>query len=127
MTVQFNHTIISAYDNGLSANFLAEILGLPTPVKFGPFMVVQTHNDVSLDFRTTPEEIQSKHYAFLVSESEFDAIFSRVQIKNLTFWADHRRENPGEINHYDGGRGVYFTDPNGHFLEVITRPYGESR
>ncbi|MDF1685068.1 MAG: VOC family protein [Legionellaceae bacterium] len=127
MTIQFNHTIISSHDSELSANFLAEILGLPEPVKFGPFMVVQTQNDVSLDFRTTTEEIEPKHYAFLVSELEFDAILARVQAKNITYWAEHTREKPGEINHYDGGRGFYFTDPGGHFLEVITRPYGERR
>jgi hypothetical protein len=127
MTIQFNHTIISAHDNKASANFLAEILGLPKPTKFGPFIVVQTQNDVSLDFRTTAEKIHPRHYAFLVSESEFDDIFKRVQNKNLTYWAEHTREKPGEINHYDGGRGFYFNDPNGHFLEVITQPYGEAR
>jgi len=127
MTIQFNHTIIPAHDNKASANFLAEILGLPEPVKFGPFMVVQTQNDVSLDFRTTADEIHPRHYAFLVSEAEFDDIFKRVEAKNLTYWAEHTRENPGEINHYDGGCGFYFTDPNGHFLEVITQPYGELR
>jgi hypothetical protein len=126
--IQFNHTVISAYNSELSAAFLAEILGLPKPTQFGPFMVVKTDNDVNLDFvKTTTENIASKHYAFLVSEAEFDAIFTRIQDKNLTYWADHQREDAGQINHYDGGRGVYFTDPNGHFLEVITRPYGESR
>lgn len=127
MTIQFNHTIIPAHDHKASANFLAEILGLPEPVKFGPFMVVQTQNDVSLDFRTSSKKIHPRHYAFLVSESEFDDIFKRVQNKNLTYWAEHTREKPGEINHYDGGRGFYFNDPNGHFLEVITQPYGERR
>lgn len=127
MTIQFNHTIIPAHDSELSSNFLAEILGLPKPTKFGPFMVVQTQNNVSLDFRTTTDKIQPRHYAFLVSESEFDDIFKRVQDKKLTYWADHRREKPNEINHYDGGRGFYFNELNGHFLEVITRPYGESR
>lgn len=124
MSIQLNHTIILAHDNKLSANFLAEILGLTAPVSFGPFMVVQTNNDVSLDFMTTTKEIQSRHFAFLVSESEFDEIFKRVCNKNLTFWANHKREHPGQINHNDGGRGFYFLDPNGHFLEILTQPYG---
>lgn len=127
MAVMFNHTIIAARSSKQSSAFLAEILGLAKPVKFGPFMVVKTDNEVSLDFRTTSGEIQPKHYAFLVSESEFDAIFARVQDKNIMFWAEHDRTKPGEINHYDGGRGFYFLDPCGHFLEVITRPYAELR
>ena len=125
MTIEFNHTVIAAHDNHVSANFLAEILGLPAPTSFGPFMVVQTHNGVSLDFvTTTMKPIQSRHFAFLISETEFDDIFARIVEKNIPHWAEHTRETPGEINHNDGGRGVYFLDPNGHFLEVITRPYG---
>jgi catechol 2,3-dioxygenase-like lactoylglutathione lyase family enzyme len=124
MTIQFNHTIVPAYDRKLSATFLAEILGLPEPVSFGPFMVVKTQNDVNLDFMTTGQEIQPRHYAFLVSESEFDEIFVRVKAKKLTFWANHKKEHPGEINHNDGGRGFYFGDPNGHLLEIMTKPYG---
>lgn len=127
MAVELNHTIISARNSKLSARFLAEILGLPEPVRFGPFMVVQTANNVSLDFRTTNEKILPRHYAFLVSEDEFDAIFARVKDKQLPYWAEHTREKPGEINHYDGGRGFYFDDPDGHFLEVITQPYKELR
>ncbi|MDP3559470.1 MAG: VOC family protein [Legionellaceae bacterium] len=126
MAIQFNHTIIAARDRKLSAAFLAEVLGLPTPTSFGPFMVVKTQNDVNLDFMSTTKEIQPKHYAFLVSEAEFDEIFERVLNKKLTYWADHKRELPGKINHNDGGRGFYFTDPNGHFLEILTRPYGDS-
>jgi len=125
MTISFNHTVISAHDNHASANFLAEILGLPAPTSFGPFMVVQTHNGVSLDFVTTTTlPIQSRHFAFLINETEFDEIFARILEKNIPHWAEHTRERPGEINHNDGGRGVYFLDPNGHFLEIITRPYG---
>jgi extradiol dioxygenase family protein len=124
MTIQFNHTIVPAYDSNLSATFLAEILGLPAPVTFGPFMVVKTHNDVNLDFTTTTKDIQPRHYAFLVSESEFDEIFSRVNNKNLTFWANHKKEHSGKINHNDGGRGFYFMDPSGHLLEIMTKTYG---
>ncbi len=124
MTIQFNHTIVPAYDRKLSASFLAEILGLPEPVSLGPFMVVKTQNAVNLDFMTTDKEIQPKHYAFLVSESEFDEILSRINNKELTFWANHKKEHPGKINHNDGGRGLYFMDLNGHLLEIMTKPYG---
>ena len=124
MAIFLNHTIIPAIDNELSANFLAEILGLSTPTTFGPFVVVQTENEVSLDFRTTSEKITPRHYAFLVSEQEFDEIFARIRERNLTYWADHQLQHAGEINHNDGGRGCYFKDPNKHLLEIITRPYG---
>jgi len=79
---------------------------------------------VSLDFRTTTDEIKPRHFAFIVSEAEFDEIFNRITKKQLMYWADPGRTKPQQINHNDGGRGCYFLDPNGHFLEIITRPYG---
>lgn len=124
MSVELNHTIVAAHDRAASADFLAEVLGLPTPTPFGPFLVVQTSNGVSLDVMETDEDITPQHYAFLVSESEFDAIFGRIRGRDLPYWADPARRRPGEINHNDGGRGVYFPDPAGHLLEIITRPYG---
>ena len=124
MAVQFNHTIVAARDSHASATFLAEVMGLAAPTQFGPFMVVETANGVSLDYLDSDDEIAPQHYAFLVSEDEFDAIFARVKARNLPYWADPGRRRPGEINHNDGGRGVYFPDPDGHFLEIITRPYG---
>ena len=124
MTVQLNHTIVSAHDSVASAQFLAEILGLGAPSRFGPFMVVNTDNGVSLDFIDTDDEIITQHYAFLISEAEFDQIFGRIRERGLPYWADPARNRPGEINHNDGGRGVYFEDPSGHYLEIITRPYG---
>lgn len=124
MSVQLNHTIVSARDSGASARFLAEILGLDEPVPFGPFMAVATANDVTLDFMDSDEEITPQHYAFLISEAEFDEIFGRIQQRGLDYWADPGRRRSQEINTNDGGRGVYFTDPDGHFLEIITRPYG---
>lgn len=124
MVVEFNHTIIWARDSKASARFLAEILGLPAPVTFGPFEVVTTTNGVSLDFMEGKDEIHSRHFAFLVSESEFDEIFGRIRERGLSYWADPARSKAREINHHDGGRGVYFEDPNGHLLEIITRPYG---
>jgi catechol 2,3-dioxygenase-like lactoylglutathione lyase family enzyme len=123
MAIQFNHTILSARDPKASAKFLAEMLGLPPPVHWGPFDVVTTENGANLDF-IAADEISPQHYAFLVGEGEFDAIFARINARNLTYWADPGQTRPGEINRHDGGRGCYFEDPNGHLLEIITRPYG---
>ena len=124
MTVELNHTIVHAADRDASANFMAEVFGLPEPRAFGHFLVVQTANGVSLDHMQDPGPISPQHYAFLVSEAEFDAIFGRVKARGLSYWADPMKTRPGEINHGDGGRGVDFPDPSGHFLEIITRPYG---
>ncbi|WP_438021037.1 VOC family protein [Sorangium sp. So ce315] len=124
MSVQLNHTIVPARDKKTSATFLSEILGLAAPVPFGHFLAVQLANGVTLDFVDSPNEFQPMHYAFLVSEAEFDEIFGRIRERKLQYWADPRAQRPGEINHNDGGRGVYFPDPDGHFLEIITRPYG---
>jgi catechol 2,3-dioxygenase-like lactoylglutathione lyase family enzyme len=124
VTVQLNHTIVAARDKQISATFLSEILGLPEPKPFGPFLGVEVDNDVTLDFRDADGEITAQHYAFLISEAEFDEIFGRIQERGLSYWADPFRNQPGEINTRDGGRGVYFEDPSGHFLEILTRPYG---
>src|SRR5215467_3910164 len=124
MSVHLNHTIVWCRDQGRSATFLAEILGLPAPVRFGPFLVVEAHNGVSLDFHESEGEIASQHYAFLVGEDDFDRIFGRIREQRCARWADPGRSRPGEINTRDGGRGVYFEDPDGHLLEILTRPYG---
>jgi catechol 2,3-dioxygenase-like lactoylglutathione lyase family enzyme len=124
MKPQLNHTIVMARDQEKSAGFLAEILGLDEPSKFGSFLVVESGNGVSLDYLETDAEIPSQHYAFLVTEQDFDVIFARVRQHGLDFWADPSLTQPGEINHHDGGRGVYFPDPDGHLLEILTRPYG---
>ena len=124
MAVHLNHTIVSARDKESSARFLSEVLGLPEPIPFGPFLVVETDNGVSLDFYETDGEIASQHYAFLITEAEFDEIFARIRARKLDYWADPGQRQPGKINHGDGGRGLYFEDPSGHLLEIITRPYG---
>ena len=124
MTAQLNHTIVWCKDQATSSTFLAEMLGRPTPTRFGPFHVVEMDNGVSLDFHDTDQPIAGQHYAFLISEPDFDAVFGRIKEKALDYWADPMRSHPGEINRRDGGRGVYFPDPDGHLLEVITRPYG---
>jgi len=122
MPPQLNHTIVASRDAHASATFVSEVLGLPAPVRFGHFEVVPTGNGVSLDFATTSGEITPQHYAFLVSEEEFDEIFGRIRARGLQFWADPRAQRPGEISTHHG-RGCYFTDPSGHFLEIITVPY----
>jgi catechol 2,3-dioxygenase-like lactoylglutathione lyase family enzyme len=124
MTVQFNHTIVAAHDSKSSARFLAEVLGLPAPSRYGPFTVVATGNGVTLDFLDVGTDIVPRHYAFLCSEDEFDEIFGRIRARELPYWADPGQTQLGEINRRDGGRGIYFEDPSGHLLEVITRPYG---
>jgi catechol 2,3-dioxygenase-like lactoylglutathione lyase family enzyme len=124
MPIQLNHTIVRARDKQESAAFLTDILGLPPPTTYGPFLVVQAHNEVSLDFADDHGPVHPQHYAFLVDESDFDDIFGRIKERGLTYWADPFRRRPGEFNTNDGGRGVYWEDPNGHMLEIITRPYG---
>ena len=123
MPVQLNHTIVAARDKHASAAFLADVLGLPAPTTYGPFAVVQLANDVSLDF-LDDDVTHPRHYAFLVSEPEFDEILGRIRARGLPFWADPFERHPGEINTDDDGRGVYWKDPDGHVLEIITRPYG---
>jgi catechol 2,3-dioxygenase-like lactoylglutathione lyase family enzyme len=123
MGVKLNHTIVWCRDQRKSADFYAAILGLPGPRSFGPFLVVDMENGVSLDFYQQ-DELFPQHYAFLVDESEFDAIFGRIKARKLEYWADPARSQPGQVNRHDGGRGVYFRDPDEHLLEIITRPYG---
>jgi catechol 2,3-dioxygenase-like lactoylglutathione lyase family enzyme len=125
MTVTLNHTIVHATDKHASARFLVEILGLAEPTTFGPFVVVQV-GDTSLDYADdhAPNGFQTQHYAFLVGEDEFDAIWGRIKDRGLTFWADPFHRHEAEINHNDGGRGLYWDDPDGHSLEIITVPYG---
>jgi catechol 2,3-dioxygenase-like lactoylglutathione lyase family enzyme len=124
MSVCFNHTIVHARDRQKSAAFLTEMLGLRAPVELGPFLVVALDNGASLDFIETDEAFAPQHYAFLIGETDFDQIFARLRERGVDYWADPRKTRQGEINRHDGGRGVYFEDPDGHFLEVLTRPYG---
>jgi catechol 2,3-dioxygenase-like lactoylglutathione lyase family enzyme len=124
MPVQLNHTIVHARDKQRSARFLTDLLGLADPTVYGPFLVVQVANDVSLDFVDDSGTIHPQHYAFLVTEDEFDRIFERIKAAGLTYWADPLHRQQGRINTNDGGRGLYWSDPDGHNLEIITRPYG---
>jgi catechol 2,3-dioxygenase-like lactoylglutathione lyase family enzyme len=124
VAVQLNHTIVHARDARASAEFYSEVFGLPAAVPFGPFLDLETANGVTLAILETSEKFDPQHYAFLVSEAEFDAIFGRVKARGLPYWADPAKREKGRINTHFGGRGVYFEDPGGHFLEIITRPYG---
>ncbi len=125
MSVELNHTIVQTRDNRESAEFLANILGLEVGAEWGPFIPVSTGNGVTLDFATHPDRaIAPQHYAFLVSDEEFDAAFARIQRAGISYYADPHLRRVGEINHNHGGRGLYFVDPSGHGMEIITRPYG---
>jgi catechol 2,3-dioxygenase-like lactoylglutathione lyase family enzyme len=121
---ELNHTIVWCSDKQRSADFLTDILGLPPARTFFHFLVVDLKNGVSLDYYQKEGPVAQQHYAFLVSDEEFDAGFERIEGQGLTYWADPARSKPGEINRHFGGRGVYFADPDGHLLELITKPYG---
>jgi catechol 2,3-dioxygenase-like lactoylglutathione lyase family enzyme len=122
MAIELNHTIVHANDKRKSATFLSEILGLPAPVPFSIFLIVRTENRVSLDFIETSEKFDKQHYAFLVTEKDFDQIFARIKERKLPYWADPGKRQPGQTYIFNGGRGVYFEDPSGHLLEILTRP-----
>jgi catechol 2,3-dioxygenase-like lactoylglutathione lyase family enzyme len=125
VAIKLNHTIVHSRDPRAAAEFMAGLFGRPAPVPFGPFLGVQLDNEVTLDFLDAEDmEIQMQHYAFLVTEPEFDAIFGRIRERGVRYWADPGQKQEGEINRHFGGRGVYFQDPSGHLLELITRPYG---
>ena len=126
MPISFNHTIVASRDKQESAEFLAELFGLPSPKPIGRFMAVALEHGVNLDFANVPDgqEIRQQHYAFLVSETDFDAIYAKIQSRGLQHWADPGKKRPGEINHRHGGRGVYFPDPSGHAMEILTNPDG---
>jgi catechol 2,3-dioxygenase-like lactoylglutathione lyase family enzyme len=123
MPVRLNHTIVHCSDRRASASFLSEILGLAAPTRFGPFSVVQVANDVSLDF-LEEGPVHPQHYAFLVDEDEFDQIHHRILEREIPFWADPALTRAQQLNTNDGGRGLYWLDPDGHVLEILTVPYG---
>ncbi|MCK9903192.1 glyoxalase [Parafrankia colletiae] len=128
MPVELNHTIVHVRDKRESAEFLAHILGLEIGAEWGRFIPVSTSNGVALDFATTPADvIVAQHYAFLISDDEFDAAFARIQRAGISYYADPGLKQVGEINHHYGGRGLYFVDPAGHVMEIITRPYGDGQ
>ena len=123
MNVQLNHTIVWCRDKQKSSTFLVEMLGLGEPVPFGRMLVVALGNQVSLDFYENEDRIALQHYAFLLPDDEFDAVFARIRERGLPYWADPGKQRPMELYTHNGGRGVYFEDPDGHLLEAMTRPY----
>jgi catechol 2,3-dioxygenase-like lactoylglutathione lyase family enzyme len=124
MSVELNHTIIWCSDKQRSADFMTGILGLPPARTFLHFLVVDLANNVSVDFYQKDGPVAAQHYAFLVSDREFDAAMNRIGESQVQYWAGPARTKPGEINRHYGGRGAYFEDPDGHLLEIITQPYG---
>lgn len=119
MTITLNHTIVPAHDKAASAEFFARIFGLKVEPA-GHFAAVRVNDQLTLDFDDR-ETFESHHYAFHVSDAEFDTIFDRIKQAGLKYSSDPMHHNQGEINHRKGGRGFYFYDPNGHNLEVLTR------
>lgn len=123
MAVQLDHTIIPSRDKHASAGFMAKILGIGPPGEFGHFVTLEVANGVSLDWDDA-SEFRSQHFAFLVDDEDFEPIFERVKDEGITYYADPGHTRPGEINTRDQGRGFYFSDPDGHNMEVLTRRYG---
>jgi catechol 2,3-dioxygenase-like lactoylglutathione lyase family enzyme len=125
MTIKLNHTIVHSKDQRAAAQFFVDLFGLPAPKPFFGFLDVDLGNEVTLAFLDAGDmQVQMQHYAFLVSDAEFDQIFGRIRQRKMKYWADPGQKQAGEINHHFGGRGVYFEDPSGHLLEIITKPYG---
>jgi catechol 2,3-dioxygenase-like lactoylglutathione lyase family enzyme len=125
VSADLNHTIVRSRHKRKSAEFLANILSLEAGPDWGPFVPVITGNGVTLDYQDVPDDhISAQHYAFLVAEEDFDAAIARLREAEVTYYADPFLLEPGGVNHHDGGRGVYFVDPDGHVMELITRPYG---
>ncbi|MFB6631118.1 VOC family protein [Streptomyces sp. NPDC056362] len=123
MAVTFNHTIIASKDREASARFFRELLEIPEAPSWGPFRNIQLADGVLLQFAEPPVDIQMQHYAFLVDDELFDRAYQRLRDGGVEHWADPQMKRPGETNTEHGGRGVYFKDPSGHAIELITRPY----
>jgi catechol 2,3-dioxygenase-like lactoylglutathione lyase family enzyme len=120
MTITLNHTIVPARDKEASARFFANIFGLKYEGPSGHFAPVRVNETLTLDF-DDGEHFESHHYAFHVSDPEFDVIFQRIQDAGIAFGSDPWNLENGKLNSWNGGRGVYFRDPNGHILELLTR------
>ncbi|MCX4878149.1 MULTISPECIES: VOC family protein [unclassified Streptomyces] len=122
MTVELNHTIVPARDPQASAQFLADILGLSVDPPLAHFIPVTLANQVSLDYDQL-DDFEPHHYAFMVSEEEFDAAFARIQDGGITHYADPACQETGQIyrsERTEGRRGTYFRDPDGHLMEILT-------
>ncbi len=122
MTVELDHLIVFSRDKRIAAAFLTDMLGLPAPAPNGKFLAVRIGHGLALDFADSSGEVVAQHYAFAVSDPEFDAVIARIRERRLPFWADPQRAQADQIADRGGGsRAVYFADPSGHWLEVLTR------
>jgi catechol 2,3-dioxygenase-like lactoylglutathione lyase family enzyme len=119
MAIVLDHTIVPAHHNEASAGFFARIFGLRFEGAVSHFAPVRVNDTLVLDFDTRAT-FDPHHYAFKVSNPEFDAIFQRVRDEGIPYGSGPRSSDDMAINHRDGGRGFYFKDPNGHLLEVMT-------
>ena len=123
MKIELNHTIVPAHDKEQSARFYEKIFGLKYEGPLGHFAPIRIPSQsLSLDFDNR-KSFQPHHYAFKVGEAEFDEIFDRVKAEGLTYGSGPFTPDDMKINHWNGGRGVYFRDPNGHLLELLTKDY----
>ncbi|HXG36247.1 MAG TPA: VOC family protein [Dehalococcoidia bacterium] len=122
MGIALDHTIVPARDKVASAQFFARIFGLEYEGLWAHFAPVRVNETLTLDFDEW-ERFESHHYAFLVSDEEFEAILERVKQEGIPYGSDPWAQDNMRINHRHGGRGFYFKDPNGHSLEVITHTY----
>ncbi|AXK39128.1 VOC family protein [Crenobacter cavernae] len=125
MTIELNHTIVPARDKVASARFFARILGLSFDEEaVGYFAPVRVNDALTLDFGDWSDRddgpLPVLHYAFKVSEQEFDAIFVRIEAEGIRYGSEPYSREDMKINHRAGGRGVYFCDPDGHVLELLT-------
>jgi catechol 2,3-dioxygenase-like lactoylglutathione lyase family enzyme len=123
MAIELNHTIVPARDKEASARFYERMFGFRYEGPMGHFAPVKIPaQSLTLDFDDR-ESFEPQHYAFKVSEAEFDEIFGRIVGAGLVYGSAPWTPENGEINRWNGGRGVYFRDPNGHLLELLTRDY----
>ncbi len=122
MEITLNHTIVPSFNNVESAKFYEKIFGFKFVKEWGHFAVLTVNSTLTFDF-VTKKDFSTSHYAFKVSEKEFDEIMERIKKDNIIFGSGPSSSSDGRINNNDGGRGAYFKDPNGHLLEIITKDY----
>lgn len=121
--VRFDHTILPATDAREAAEFFSEIFGLPAPIEAGFFQQVRLSDGRIIDFAEPGVDFPGQHFAFLVNDQTFDRVVQLLREWRWDHWADPQQRHPGEINTNHGGRGVYFLDPSGHYLEALTARY----
>jgi catechol 2,3-dioxygenase-like lactoylglutathione lyase family enzyme len=121
MPITLNHTIVTSHDKEHSPRFFARIFGLSVPEPNGHFTQVRVNGELALDWDAR-DSFDSHHYAFVVSDQEFDQIFERLTAEGVAYGSGPQAPTNGEINHRRGGRGLYFPDPDAHLLEIMTVP-----